>query len=227
MHAHPSKSSLPLLACRPKDAVARASRKAHFPASLPFLLLLAANCYLPILLIWSGIIPFAYRFHVLIAVLCTFVIYGLYRGYRLGELGLTLKSCRHSVHANTLFCVAGGLGLYLAFQEGLLMPRDHSHSLTSFLCYVAFLAPVQELIFRGIMFAEMQRCRIADPRLMLLISTVSFSFLHIIYDSPPLLLMTFISGLFWGISYLLWPSLVGISMSHALLGAFAMYLGVL
>ena len=226
--APPSNAPSLSLACRPvkpqDETVPRANR---YPASAPFLLLLLVNCYLPILLIWCGIIPFSYRFHVLAAVLCSFVLFGLYRGYGLSELGLTLKHSRHSIRANVLFCAAGGLGLYLAFLGGIQMPREHSYSLTCFVLYIVFLAPVQEFIFRGILFAEMKRCRMADPRIMLLVSTVSFSFLHIIYDYPPLLLITFISGLAWGMMYLRWPSLLGISMSHALLGAFAMLLGVL
>lgn len=230
MPANPSKSSLVTLGNRPErplaDTITRTPRTTLYPATAPFLLLLV-NCYLPILLIWLGIIPFTYRFHVLGAVLCSFVLFGLYRGYRLGELGLTLKHSRNSMLANVLFCAAGGLGLYLVFKGGVQMPRDHSYSLTGFLLYIAFLAPIQEFIFRGIMFAEMKRCRISDPRIMLLISSVSFSFLHIIYDYPPLLLITFIGGLAWGMIYLRWPSLLGISMSHALLGAFAMFLGVL
>lgn len=231
MHANPSKSSLAPLAYRPQstldDTVVCTAKTALFPASFSFLLLLLVNCYLPILLIWTDVIPFAYRFHVLAAVLCTFVLYGLYRGYRPSELGLTLKGSRHALLMNTLFCVVGGLGLYVVYQGGFLMPRDHSYSLTSFFLYILFLAPVQEFIFRGILFAEMKRCRMVDPRLMLLISTVTFSFLHIIYDHPPLLLITGISGLAWGMLYLRWPSLLGVSMSHALLGAFSMFLGVL
>lgn len=230
MHPNPSKSPSLSLACHPvklQDETATRTPGPALPASAPFLLLLLVNCYLPILLIWFDVIPFTYRFHVLATVLCTFVLFGLYRGYGLGELGLTLKNCRSSMLANALFCAAGGLGLYLVFLGGFQMPREHSYSLTCFLLYIVFLAPVQEFIFRGIMFAEMKRCRIADRRIMLLISTVSFSFLHIIYDYPPLLLITFISGLAWGMMYLRWPSLLGISMSHALLGAFAMFLGVL
>jgi hypothetical protein len=226
-----SKSPSLSLACHPAEpqdkTATRTPRATRYPASAPFLILLLVNCYLPILLIWFDVIPFTFRFHVLAAVLFTFVLFGLYRGYGLNEVGITLNHLRKSMLANTLFCAAGGLGVYLVFLGGFQMPREHSHSLTSFLLYIAVLAPVQEFIFRGIMFAEMKRCRIADPRIMLLISTVSFSFLHIIYDYPPLLLITFISGLAWGMMYLRWPSLLGISISHALLGAFAMFLGVL
>jgi len=192
-----------------------------------FFLLLLVNCYAPILLLWSGTIPFAYRFHVLAVVLLSFILHSIHRGYSLQDLGFTLGDSWNSIRWNLMFCAFGGIGLYLAYRTGLSMPRTYSYSLACFLFYILILGPVQELIFRGIMFAEMKRCRIIDPKMMLLISTVTFSFLHIIYNHPPLLLITFISGLVWGGIYLRWPSIWGVSLSHSLLGALAMFLGVL
>ncbi|MBV5317079.1 MAG: CPBP family intramembrane metalloprotease [Desulfobulbaceae bacterium] len=192
-----------------------------------FFLLLLVNCYAPILLLWSGAIPFAYRFHVLAVVLLSFILHSVYRGYCFRDLGFTWENSWNSIRWNLLFCAVGGIGLYLTYRTGLLMPREYSYSLACFLFYILILGPVQELIFRGIMFAEMKRCRIIDPKMMLLISTITFSFLHIIYNHPPLLLITFVSGLVWGMIYLRWPSIWGISFSHSLLGALAMFLGVL
>jgi uncharacterized protein len=192
-----------------------------------FFLLLLINCYLPILLIWSGVIPFAYRFYVLAVVLTSFLVFGLRQGYRFRDLGYTLDKFGDALRWNLLVCAFGGIGLYLTYRTGVFMPREYSYSLACFLFYIFILAPVQELIFRGILFAEMKRCQIVDPKAILLISTTTFSFLHIIYNHPPLLLITFISGFIWGMSYLRWPSLWGVSLSHSLLGALAMFLGVL
>jgi len=192
-----------------------------------FALLLLINCYLPVMLIWSGIVPFACRFYVLAVVLANFIVFGLCRGYRLRDLGYTLARFRDALRWNLLFCLLGGIGLYLTYRTGTLMPRGYSYSLAGFLFYIFLLAPVQELIFRGILFAEMKRCQIIDPKAMLLISATTFSFLHVIYNHPPLLLITFVSGLVWGMLYLRWPSLWGVTLSHSLLGALAMALGVL
>ncbi len=192
-----------------------------------FFLLLLINCYAPVLLLWSGAIPFAYRFHVLVVVLLSFILHSIHRGYSLQDLGFTLGDSWNSIRWNLIFCAFGGVGLYLAYLTGFSKPRTYSYSLACFLFYILILSPVQELIFRGIMFAEMKRCRIIEPKMMLLISTITFSFLHVIYNHPPLLLITFVSGLVWGGIYLRWPSIWGISLSHSLLGALAMFLGVL
>lgn len=196
-------------------------------ASFRFFLLLLINCYFPVFLIWAGIIPFAYRFHVLAVVLLSFIAHSVHRGYRPRDVGFTLDQSWNSLRWNVLFCAIGGIGLYCTYRSGLLMPRTSSSSLACFLLYIVLLAPVQELIFRGILFAEMKRCRNIAPRMMVLISTITFSYLHIIYNHPALLLITFVSGLVWGMLYLRWPSIWGISLSHSLLGALAMFLGVL
>lgn len=196
-------------------------------ASFRFFVLLLINCYVPVFLIWSGVIPFAYRFHVLAVVLLSFIAHSVHRGYRLHDLGFTLEQSWNSIRWNLLFCTLGGIGLYCAYRAGWLMPREYSYSLACFLFYIVILAPVQELIFRGILFAEMKRCRNIAPKMMILISTITFSYLHIIYNHPVLLLITFVSGLVWGLIYLRWPSIWGISLSHSLLGALAMFLGVL
>lgn len=196
-------------------------------AGFRIFLLLLINCYTPVFLIWSGAIPFSYRFHVLGFVLLSFIVHSVHSGYRLHDLGFTLEHSGNSIRWNLLFCTIGGMGLYLTYRAGWLMPREHSYSLACFLFYIVILGPVQELIFRGILFAEMKRCRNITPKMMILISTITFSYLHIIYNHPALLLITFVSGLVWGGIYLRWPSIWGISLSHSLLGALAMFLGVL
>lgn len=192
-----------------------------------FFLFLLISCYAPVFLIWSGVIPFAFRFHVLAVVLLSFIVHSVRRGYCLHDLGFTLEHSWNSIRWNVLFCTLGGIGLYLTYRSGWLMPREYSYSLACFFFYIVILGPVQELIFRGILFAEMKRCRNIAPAMMVLISTITFSYLHIIYNHPLLLLITFVSGLVWGLIYLRWPSIWGISVSHSLLGALAMFLGVL
>ena len=107
------------------------------------------------------------------------------------------------------------------------MPRQSGYPLTAFLFYLLFLGPVQEVIFRGILFAEMRKSGIVEGKWLVLISTCTFCFLHIIYNNPSVLLLTLVSGLVWGVLFLRWPSIWGVSLSHSLLGALAMFLGIL
>lgn len=196
-------------------------------STLTFFLLLCGTCYIPVCMVWAGIIPFAYRFYVLAAVLLSLLLLSMMRGYRWNELGMTWTNGWASVRWNLLFCASGTVGLLVLHGQGITMPRGYEYSLTCFLFYIFFLSPIQEFIFRGVLFAEMRRCQITHPVWMLLISTATFCFLHVIYNHPPLLLITFFSGLVWGAMYLRWPSLWGIAISHSVLGSLAMLLGVL
>ena len=192
-----------------------------------FALGLLATCYVPVLLIWSGLIPFACRFQVLAAVLLVLVALGVNRGFDRRELGFTLAHSRQALGWNLLFLAVGAVALCALARSGWTMPRQSDYPLTAFLFYLLFLGPVQEVIFRGILFAEMRKCGIVEGKLLVLISTCTFCFLHIIYNNPSVLLLTLVSGFVWGVLFLRWPSIWGVSLSHSLLGALAMFLGSL
>ena len=197
------------------------------PEQRHFALGLVAVCYVPVLLIWTGLIPFACRFQVLAAVLLVLVALGLYRGFDRRELGFTLAHSRQALGWNLLFLAVGAVALCALARSGWTMPRQSDYPLTAFLFYLLFLGPVQEVIFRGILFAEMRKSGIVEGKWLVLISTCTFCFLHIIYNNPSVLLLTLISGFVWGMLFLRWPSIWGVSLSHSLLGALAMFLGIL
>jgi len=192
-----------------------------------FLFILLSGLYIPVILLWSGIIPIGYRFNVLSIVTICFLLFGFQRRYQFRELGYRIDNFTSSLSWNFIFCLLGTLCLYYAYKNGLLSPAKKSDIPYCYVFYVAFLAPVQELLFRGVLFAEMRRIGSVDFKIMLLVSTFSFCFLHIIYNRPPLLIISLISGLIWSIIYMKWPNIWGVSISHALLGATAMFLGVI
>jgi uncharacterized protein len=193
---------------------------------LNFLILLLITFYVPTTLIWLGIIPFTYRFFTLFLVLLGFVSYCVLKRYSFYELGFRTDNLSGSLRWNILFCAIGAVGLYMTSKAGILRPKSTQYLPCIYAFYIFFLGPVQEIFFRGILFAEMKRNQILDIRFVLLISTLSFCFLHIIYRHPPMLIITLISGLAWGIIFIRRPNIWGISLSHSLLGALAMFLGV-
>lgn len=227
IHSNEIESGLTLTRAEQRTAAPPAAQAVMQPAIARFTLMLLAMIGLPIVLLWTGVLPFAWRFHVLAAVLAGFVLLSLYRGYCLRDLGFTTLHLADSLRANLFFCGIGSLGLFAAYQADLLMPYRQQGLACSYALYMLFLGPVQEVIFRGILFAEMGRRGIAEPRVVVATSTLSFCFLHLIYNHPPMLLITLISGLVWSLLYLRWRNIWGISLSHSVLGALAMYLGML
>lgn len=197
-----------------------------YQAGIKYLLILLSGLYIPVILLWSGLIPLQYRFHVSFLVIASFLIFSFQRRYRFRELGYRVDNFSSSLCWNFIFCLFGAVCLYSAHSFGLLNPVTNENQ-SIYVFYVLFLAPAQELIYRGILFAEMQRIRNVDNRLILIVSTASFCFLHLIYNHPPTIIISLVSGLIWGVIFMKCPNIWGVSLSHALLGAMALFLGVI
>lgn len=85
-----------------------------------------------------------------------------------------------------------------------------------------FFAPFQELIYRGGVQGPLSHFLTGRWRDVLAIvgANVIFSAAHL-YVSPGLAVVAFVAGLFWGWLYARQRGLVGVSVSHVLLGFFA------
>lgn len=196
----------------------------QFRESYRPLFVLLCLCHAPVVLIWLKLVPFEYRFPACFCALAALVWFCLSRQYSFAELGFRTDNLKSSMVWNLFFCVAGGLGLVLMHKAGFLRPKLQHHSPHVYLFYFFFLGPVQELLFRSILFSEIKRLPGLGNRFFLCISTLSFCFLHIIYNHPPLLVIALISGLAWGIIFIKRPNIWGLALSHSLLGTLAMVL---
>lgn len=183
-------------------------------------------CHAPVILIWLKIIPFEYRFHAVFFALAALAYFCFHRRYRLDEIGFRIDTLKSAMELNLVFCAVGGMILYLSYKAGLLIPRSQNSIPVIYAVYIFFLGPVQEIIFRGILFAEMKRKSYSN-QLFLWVSTLSFCLLHIIYRHPQILVIALISGLVWGILFIKRPNIWGVAFSHSVLGAFAMALGLI
>lgn len=192
-----------------------------------FCVVMLCAFYAPVVLIWSGIIPFRFRFLASIVLLAVFIIYSHIRKHDFRDLGFRADNLKDSLLWNLGFCAIGSMGLFLTYKAGYIRSENDHLLPYIYLVYILFLGPVQEIVFRGILFAELKRIRINDYRWIILISAISFCFLHLIYRHPPMLVITFVSGLAWGLIYARWPNIWGVSLSHSLLGALAIFLGVI
>jgi len=187
---------------------------------ISFLSFMLAVLYFPVTLIWLGIIPFAYRFHVSAIFLTAWLAFTIRKKHGLRDLGFRCDNLKDSLFWNGILCAAGGCVLYLTYLAGYLRISIIIWP-PIYIIYIFILVPVQELVFRSILFAEMKKIPTLDYRWIIAISTVSFCFFHIIYKHPVALGITFCSGLVWGIIYNRYPNIWGVSLSHAVLGSLA------
>jgi hypothetical protein len=191
------------------------------------LLLLAIVYYLPPILLWVRIIPFEVRFYVLIAMTLIMALYSYLRGFSLRELGFRKDTLASSLLWNGILSIVFVALMVLAYQAGWVRkPTIPSWSMF-FVFYVFVSSPSQEFLFRSTMFAELSRSGVAKAVWQVLISTMTYSFMHIFYKDAITLAVTLFMGVVWGIVYRKYPNFWGVAFSHAVLGVVSILVGII
>ena len=195
---------------------------------LNFLVFLLITSFLPISLIWLGIIDFLFRFAWISIVILLLILYSRLRNYSLSSLGIRYDNLQISLLYNGMFTIIlitlGLLIFSLDIRVGPVI--QHKNPLLFNIFYVLLSSPAQEFWFRGLLFAEMKARNIRNPIIMVLVSATTYSFLHIIFNNPWILISTFLVGIFWGIIYYKEPNLIGVSFSHSIVGLVTIIIGL-
>lgn len=154
------------------------------------------------------------------------------------DLGLTLKNWRASMIEALIFsaiaCLVMLIAKYIAlkfypsFSLAAMLQEDmHDIKINIFVAIAIYSAFsfVQEFIVRGCLQGPMSMLLMGKniDLKAILISNLLFSSFHVVY-SYPLAVLTFIPGLFWGWLYARNRNLIGVSLSHAILGTSALFL---
>ena len=183
--------------------------------------------YTPVTLIWLGVVPFRYRFFLAFIVMTLTIFYILKRKFAWAELGFrrdTLKeSLKWNLGASSFFLVL----LYVLHHTGWIELTQVRLWPLFLLFYILVLTPAQELFFRSILFAEMKEGRARNPLSIIAFSSLSYGFLHVIYQNPAMLIATLLMGVVWGCIYYKYPNFWGVTLSHALLGAVVISAGMI
>jgi len=183
--------------------------------------------YTPVTLIWLDVIPFRYRFFLAFIVMALTIPYILKRGFNWSELGFRRDTLKGSLKWNLGITSFFLLLLYIFNKVGWIeLAQVRLWSFFLFF-YILVLTPVQELFFRSILFAEMKKVRIRNSLPIIALSSLSYGFLHVIYQKPAMLVATLLMGVVWGCIYYKYPNFWGVTISHALLGAVAITVGMI
>ena len=177
------------------------------------------------LLIFFGIIAFEYKFIVLVVYgILSYVILRL-NGVDKAKLGLTVKNWQSSllsVVGLTLLFVVLALLAY-RFGYARFQPTE---TVLFYLFYVFISSPVQEFLYRGVT-TYFGKSFGLSVWLIVLISSMLYSLVHIIYKDWILVVATFGLGVIWHRVYLKTNSLVGVMFSHSVFGALTIFLGLI
>lgn len=192
-----------------------------------FFLLLALAYYLPVILIWVGVISFDLRFHVLVGMALVMAVYSWLRKIHLSELGFRKDTLFGSLLWNGLLSAVFVALLYTLYFAGLIRTPTVPEWRMFFIFYVFISSPAQEFIFRSVIFAEMKRLTNFNPIAQIVVSTITYSFLHVIYNDLITLFVTAFMGVVWGILYYRYPNFWGVTLSHAVLGVVSISVGLI
>ena len=177
------------------------------------------------LLIFFGIIAFEYKFIVLVVYgILSYAILRL-NGVDKAKLGLTVENWQSSllsVVGLTLLFVVLALLAY-GFGYARFQPTE---TVLFYLFYVFISSPIQEFLYRGVT-TYFGKSFGLNVWLIVLISSMLYSLVHIIYKDWILVVATFGLGVIWHRVYLKTNSLVGVMFSHSVFGALTIFLGLI
>lgn len=192
-----------------------------------FLFLLIILYYLPPLLLLLGGLPFAWRFQILAIMTIVMLAYDWRHGFGLRELGFRTDNLKGSLLLNTFVSILMVIFMFLSFKAGLIREPVIPGWNLFFTYYLLISVPSQEFLFRSNLFALMRRNNFGGPVLRITLSAFTFSFLHVFYNDPLTLVATFAVGLLWGVIYYKYPNFWGVALSHAVVGAAAIKVGLI
>ena len=132
----------------------------------------------------------------------------------------TLKSLKRNIPI-ILLCVI----IIIFFRIFNLNKFTPTENLTFYLFYVFISCPIQEFLYRGI-FGYFEKS-FNSKKLILFLSSLCYSFVHIIYKDFLTCILTFIFGLILYSLYRKDFNLLGVSLSHIIIGILTIYLGII
>lgn len=178
---------------------------------------------IPVLLLVLGFFSLNIRGYILATVVVLTMLLAFKERMSLKELGIRTDNIKQSILPYTLFTLVGTIGLFILSSSLGKNPLSnwwtYSHLQWAFLP----ISLVQEFVYRAVFQTKLQK--VMKPIKAILIVTVLYSGMHILWKDPLILTMTFFGGLAWGYLWYKYPNLYLITLSHAILNFLAIYLG--
>lgn len=192
-----------------------------------FIIFVLLFYYLPIILVFVDILSFSHRFQILVIMTGIMVIYVAWQQRSIHSLGFRQDTIKQSLFFNCLLSLLFlliMLGMY--YTNSIRTPTAPS-SPFFYPFYIFISSPCQEFLYRSAIFSEMEATNIKGAKQQVIISAITYCFLHIIYNDLITLSITFFMGVIWGIIYYKYPNLFGVILSHSVLGAISIAVGLI
>ncbi|MDD3678833.1 MAG: CPBP family intramembrane metalloprotease [Patescibacteria group bacterium] len=179
---------------------------------------------LPIASLSYGIIPRDSNHLVLVIMSLIMVAYAISKPISARSLGFRADNFFDSLRLAGIFTAILMFFLFGAAKIGIVEPKYSTESPWFYLFYIFISVPLQEFVFRSLIFFEMDKY-FKKGITKVALSALIFSFAHFSYQDPIVLSITLIVGLVWGYVYLSRPNFWTVTISHTLLGVATVFLG--
>lgn len=190
-----------------------------------FLIILLIYIF-PVFLILTRLISFEYRFYVLEVATILVVLYSLLTNVQLNKLGFTTKNLRASIKHILLITLIFALPIVITFIVGWVRIDNSKIPWGFYLFFVFISSPSQEILYRGYLFNLLSEAGL-NRLTSIGLSSILYSFVHLIYLDIPTLVITLIIGIFWGMNYEKYRNIYGVIFSHSILGSMAILAGII
>lgn len=179
---------------------------------------------LPIL-ICIGVIPWNMKFVALIVGAVMMYILMRILGHTHSDIGITRQRAIYSLRTVLPITVALiiAAGLFLLLEKPRFSPTE---GIGFYVFYILISCPAQELLFRGILSRMLQELRLHQV-LELGVAAALFGYAHIIYGDMLTVVVMSIVGLFWYRAYQQSLNVIGVTISHVVLGVMTIALGII
>lgn len=142
------------------------------------------------------------------------------------ELGITNIHLKESVIINGIFSILTVAALLIAYNKDLIRKPTVPDYSFFFYFYIILSCPLQEFLYRSIIYCQLKRSG-RNFKYFIFISAINYSFLHIFYHDVTTIVSSFVAGIIWGVIYKKYPNFWGVALSHACIGATAIFVGLI
>jgi uncharacterized protein len=180
----------------------------------------------PPIAITVQLIPYSLRFFLLMAITPLLWFIRPSTVMTNHNLGISRHNLTDSIIA--IFPLSVILALSTIVAAVANQPRYDNSGLSVgfYLFYVLVSCPFQEFAYRGYLFPALDILPLQKWGRIIL-ATILYSFLHIIYKDVYIIVFTLITGLIWNIHYDKYRNLASVTVSHIILGVLTIRLGLI
>lgn len=181
-------------------------------------------CFPPTL-IFVGIIDYEYRYHIMAPVILTAIIYAIWQKFSTVSLGMRADNFFPALIWQFGISVGLTLVVVLLVNTNYVRGLEPPQNFWFYPMYLFISGPVQEITYRSVPFAEMDRHSDIPTWMKISIIVFNFAWLHVIYFDWITFFATMFMGFIWTIIYHYKRNLWAVSIAHATCGFLAIWFG--